>query len=179
MSKDGKYIAKESFTAPILCVVMTALCIWVGCTEGWNILSVGGLAFFAIGMIVYIFKYVKYGRSILMIDEVGITIKDWWKNEVLHWDEIAKCDIAWRTTMGCCFRCLGIKTLAGKREKFHDVWLSGKLCRNRRVRQAIEKFGGTEIFDYESSNRQNRYVVKIIIIALSAVFVLLLISSIL
>ena len=156
-----KYIAKESFTAPILCVGMTAWCIWVGCTEGWNILSVGGLVFFAIGMVVYIFKYVKYGRSVLMIDETGITIKDW------------------RTAMGHCFRCLGIKTLAGKREKFHDVRLSGKLCRNRSVRQAIEKFGGTEIFDYEGSSQQNRYVVNIMIFALLAVFVFFIIYSIL
>ena len=112
--KADKYIAQESFTAPTLCVVMTAWCIWAGCTEGWNILSVGGLVFFAIGMVVYIFKYVKYGRSVLMIDETGITIKDWHKNKLLHWDEIEKCDIAWRTAMGHCFRCLGIKTLAGK-----------------------------------------------------------------
>ncbi len=71
-----KYIAKESFTAPILCVVMTAWGIWAGCTEGWNILSVGGLVFFAICMVVYIFKYVKYGRSVLIIDEFGITLVD-------------------------------------------------------------------------------------------------------
>ncbi len=173
-----KYIAKESFTAPTLCVVMTAWCIWAGCTEGWNILSVGGLVFFAIGMVVYIFKYVKYGRSVLMIDETGITIKDWHKNKLLHWDEIEKCDIAWRTAMGHCFRCLGIKTLAGKREKFHDVRLSGKLCRNRSVRQAIEKFGGTEIFDYEGSSQQNRYVVNIMIFTLLAVFVFFIIYSI-
>ena len=56
MRIDDQYIAKESFTAPILCVVMTAWCIWAGCTEGWNILSVGGLVFFAIGMVVYILK---------------------------------------------------------------------------------------------------------------------------
>ncbi len=173
-----KYIAKESFTAPILCVVMTAWCIWAGCTESWNILSVGGLVFFAIGMVVYIFKYVKYGRSVLMIDETGITIKDWHKNKLLYWDEIEKCDIAWRTAMGHCFRCLGIKTLAGKREKFHDVRLSGKLCRNRSVRQAIEKFGGTEIFDYEGSSQQNRYVVNIMIFTLLAVFVFFIIYSI-
>lgn len=60
----NKYIAKESFTVPTLCVVMVAWCIWLGCTEGWNILSVGGLTFFAIGMVVYIFKYVKYGRKL-------------------------------------------------------------------------------------------------------------------
>ena len=65
--KADKYIAQESFTAPTLCVVMTAWCIWAGCTEGWNILSVGGLVFFAIGMVVYIFKYVKYGRRVFII----------------------------------------------------------------------------------------------------------------
>lgn len=179
MRIDDQYIAKESFTAPTLCVVMTALCIWVGCTEGWNILSVGGFVFFAIGIVIYILKYVKYGRSVLMIDEAGITIKDWSKNEILHWEEIEKCDIAWRTAMGHCFRCLGIKTLGEKREQFHDVRLSGKLCRNRSVRQAIEKFGGTEIFEYESSSQQNLYVVNIMIFALLAVFVLLIIYSIL
>ncbi len=172
-----KYIAKESFTAPTVCVVMTVWCIWAGCTEGWNILSVGGLLFFAIGMVVYIFKYVKYGLSALIIDETGITIKDWRKNKLLHWDEIEKCDMAWRTAMGLCFRCLGIKTSAGKREQFHDVRLSGKLCRNKSVRQAIEKFGGTEIFDYESSRLQNRYVATIAIIALLAVFVIFIIYS--
>lgn len=177
--KADKYIAKESFTAPILCVVMTAWCIWTGCTEGWNILTVGGLVFFTFGIVVYIFKYVKYGRSVLMIDEAGITIKDWSKNEILHWDEIEKCDIAWRTAMGHYFRCLGIKTLAGKREQFHDVRLSGKLCRNRSVRQAIEKFGGTEIFDYESSSQQNRYVVTIAVIAPLAVFVIFIIYTVL
>lgn len=174
-----KYIAQESFTAPILCVVMVAWGIWTGCSEGWNLIAVGGLVFFAFGMVVYIFKYVKYGRSALIIDETGITIKDWRKNKTLHWDEIEKCDISWRTPMGHCFRCLGIKTLVGKREKFLDVRLSGKLCRNRSVRQAIEKFGGTEIFDYESSSRQNRYVATIAIIALFAVFVIFIIYSIL
>lgn len=119
-----KYIAKESFTAPALFVVMTAWCIWTGCTEGWNILSVGGLVLFAISVVIYMFKYVKYGRSILIIDEAGITIKDWWKNEILHWDEIEKCDIAWRIAMGHCSRWLSIKTSAGKREQFHDVRLS-------------------------------------------------------
>ena len=172
-----KYIAQESFTAPTLCVVITAWCIWAGCTEGWNILSVVGLLFFAIGMVVYIFKYAKYGRSALIIDKVGITIKDWSKNKILHWDEIEKCDISWRTAMGRYFRCLGIKALAGKREQFHDVRLSGKLCRNRSLRQAIEKFGGPEIFDYESSRRQNRYVATIAIIALLTVFVLFIIYS--
>ena len=91
--KADKYIAQESFTAPTLCVVMTAWCIWAGCTEGWNILSVGGLVFFAIGMVVYIFKYVKYGRSVLIIDELGITIKYWRKNEIQHWEEIENCNI--------------------------------------------------------------------------------------
>ncbi|WP_286438960.1 hypothetical protein [Bacteroides acidifaciens] len=174
-----KYIAKESFTAPILCVVMTTWCIWAGCTEDWNILSVGGLVFFAIGMVVYIFKYVKYGRNELLIGEAGITIKDWRKNEILHWEEIEKCDIAWRTAMGHNSRWLSIKTPEGKREQFHDVRLSGKLCRNRSVRQAIEKFGGTEIFDYESSSQQNRYVANVMLFALLAVFVLVIIYSIL
>lgn len=174
-----KYIAQESFTAPTLCVVMTALCVWTGCTDSWNILSLGGLVFFAIGVVIYIFKYVKYGRSILIIDEAGITIKDWSKNEILHWDEIEKCDIAWRTAMGHCSRWLSIKTSSGKREQFHDVRLSGKLCRNRSVRQAIEKFGGPEIFDYESSRKQNRYVATIAIIALFAVFIIFIIYSIL
>jgi len=174
-----QYIAKESFTAPILCVVMTAWCVWAGCTEGWNILTVGGLVFFAIGMIIYIFKYAKYGRSALIIDEAGITIKDWRKNEILHWAAIEKCDISWRTAMGRYFRCLGIKTLGEKREQFHDVRLSGKLCRNRSVRQAIEKFGGTEIFDYESSSQQNRYVATLYLIALFAVFILFIIYTVL
>ena len=40
MRIDDQYIAKESFTAPTLCVVMTAWYIWAGCTEGWNILGV-------------------------------------------------------------------------------------------------------------------------------------------
>ena len=61
-------------------------------------------------------SFVKYGRSELLIDEAGITIKDWRKNEILHWEEIEKCDIAWRTAMGHCFRCLGIKT-------FNSLWL--------------------------------------------------------
>lgn len=172
-----KYIAKESFTAPILGVVMTAWCIWAGCTEGWNILTVGGLVFFAIDMFVYIFKYAKYGRSILIIDETGITIKDWRKNEILHWEEIEKCDISWRTAMGHYSRWLSVKTSAGKREQFHNVRLSGKLCRNKSVRQAIEKFGGTEIFDHEGSSQQNRYVATIAIIALLTVFVLFIIYS--
>lgn len=178
MRIDDQYIATESFTAPTLCVVMTAWCIWAGCTEGWNILTVGGLVFFAISMIIYIFKYVKYGRSVLMIDEAGITIKDWRKNEILHWEEIEKCDISWRTAMGHNSRWLSVKTSAGKREQFHDVRLSGKLCSNKSVRQAIEKFGGTEIFDDESSNRQNRYVAAITIIALLAVFALFIIFTI-
>ena len=177
--RDGTYIAKESFTIPILCVVMMVWCIWVACSEGWNILSVGGLVFFAIGVVVYIFKYVKYGRGVLIIDEAGIIIKDWRKNEFLHWKEIEKCDIAWRTAMGYNFRCLSIKTLVGKQEKFHEVSLSGKLCRNKNVRQAIEKFGGPEIFDYESSSRQNRYVAKIALMALLGVIVLTIILEIL
>ncbi len=79
--------------------------------------------------------------------------------------------------MGHNSRWLSIKTPEGKREQFHDVRLSGKLCRNRSVRQAIEKFGGTEIFDYESSSLQNRYVATIAIITLLAVFAIFILYS--
>lgn len=45
------------------------------------------------------------------------------------------------------------------------------------VRHAIEKYGGSIIFDYKGSSRQNRYITTIGIIAFLTIFALCLIYS--
>lgn len=53
-----------------------------------------------------------------------------------------------------------------KRPKSFSVRLSGKYCRNKSVITAIEQFGGSEVYDSQSSHAQNMYLGRIILFAI-------------
>ena len=72
MSND-RYIAKESLTFPLLVTVMLVMCLYeaINTSEIWFIIDV---AFFGFILIVYVYKYIRYGRTTLIIDSEEITI---------------------------------------------------------------------------------------------------------
>ena len=73
MKPRKDYVAKEAFTFPLICLVCLASFIYWGCTDGWRVGAIVGTSFFGIITLVYIFKYLRFGRDVLRIDAGGIT----------------------------------------------------------------------------------------------------------
>lgn len=180
MKQQNRYIAKEAFTFPLFSLVCMASFIYWGCTEGWPVGAIIGTSFFGIITMCYIGKYLRFGLNYLKIDANGIEIKDWRKITSLKWSEIKKCEVYYRTTpvSGSLFdRNLSIVTNSESKRKQHiSVSLSGKYCRNKSVIKAIERFGGVDVFDSQSSRTQNKYLIGIILIAALTILLLVLIS---
>ena len=91
MKQQNEYIAKEAFTFPLFCLVCLASFIYWGCTDGWHVGAIVGTLFFGIITLIYIFKYLQFGRDFLRIDDEGIKIKDWKKITILIVHAQSKC----------------------------------------------------------------------------------------
>lgn len=173
------YVAKEAFTFTLFCLVCLSFNTYWGCTDGWPIGAIIGSSFFGIITLVYIFKYLRFGRDFLRIDADGITYKEWSKTSTLKWTEIAKCTVCYRPSYGgvLFYRELDMALLSeAKHQKSILVRLSGKYCRNKNVINAIEQFGGTGVFDEQSSHSQNKYLIGILLFAVAAMLFIALIS---
>lgn len=180
MKQKNEYIAKEAFTFPLICLVCLAFFFYWGCTDGWSVGVIIGASFFGIVVLCYIGKYLRFGRNYLKIDTAGIEIKDWGKITSLRWADIKKCEVYYRTTSASSTlfeRELYIVAKSeGKRKQHISVSLSGKSCRNNSVIEAIERFGGIDVFDSQSSRSQNRYLMGILLITVLVIMLLALIS---
>lgn len=180
MKPRKDYVAKEAVTFPIICLVCLASFIYCGCTDGWQVGAIVGSSFVGIITLVYIFKYLRFGRDFLRIDAGGITYKEWSKTTSLKWYEIAKCEVYYRTThidASLFARDLYIITKLKKEQKqYVNIGLSGKYCRNKSVIEAIKKFGGTGVFDEQSSHSQNKYLIGILLLAVATIILIALIS---
>lgn len=180
MTQQDRYIAKEAFTFPFFCLVCMASFIYWGFTDGWHVGSIIGTSFFGVITMCYIGKYLRFGRNYLKIDANGIEIKDWSKITSLRWTDIKKCEVYYRTTSASSTlfeRELYIVAKSeGKRKQHISVSLSGKYCRNKSVIEAIERFGGNDVFDSQSSRSQNKYLIGIILIAVLTIMLLAIIS---
>ena len=159
MKQQNEYVAKEAFTFPLFCLVGVALSVLWGCADSWPVGAIIGTSFYGIITMCYVGKYLRFGRNYLKIDTNGIKIKDWSKITVLKWSEIEKCEVYYSPSYAVLFeRELFIVAKSdNKREQNIFVSLSGKYCRNKSVIEAIERFGGYDVFDSLSSRRQNRY----------------------
>lgn len=84
MPINDRYIAKESLTPLLVSVVMFVLGLYaaINTSEIWCVL---GAVFFGFGVIIYAYKYIRYGRTTLIIDSEAITIKDWGKTQIFYW----------------------------------------------------------------------------------------------
>ena len=181
MIQQDEYIAKEAFTFPLFCLVCLASFISWGCTEGWHVGAIVGTLFFGIITLIYIFKYLQFGCDFLRIDADGIEIKDWSKNTTLNWSEIKKCEVYYRTSASPTLfeRDLFIVAKSDNKHEQHIfVSLSGKYCRDKSVKEAIERFGGKDVYDCQSSHRQYKYLVGILLVALIGIVLIFIISII-
>lgn len=179
MKPQDKYISKEAFTFPLFCVACLAFNIYWGYTDGWPVGVIIGTSFFGIITLVYIFKYLRFGRDFLRIDADGITYKDWRKTTSLKWYEIVKCTVCYRPSYGgvLFYRELDMALLSEtKRQKSIFVRLSGKYCRNKSVINAIEQFGGIGVFDEQSSQSQNKYLARILLVVFISIILIFAIS---
>lgn len=170
MKSQDCYTVKEAFTFPLVCLVCLAFNIYWGCSDVWPIGAIVGTAFFVVFILVYVYKYSRFGRDFFRIDANGIAYKEWSKTTTLKWSEIAKCTV--------CHRYSGVGwtlflqrighniTTEAKRPKSISVRLSGKYCRNKSVITAIEQFGGSEVYDSQSSHAQNMYLGRTILFAI-------------
>lgn len=165
MKEKDRYVANEAFTYPLFCLVCLTLNIYWGCADGWSAGAIFGTSFFGFITMCYIGKYVRCGRNYLKIDANGIEIKDWKKITILKWSEIKKCEVYYRPmNAGFSFWSRDLFIIAqsgGKSEQHIFVSLSGKYCRNKGVIEAVKHFGGTDVFDSQSSHHQNKYLVGI------------------
>ena len=170
MKSHDCYTAKEAFTFPLIYLVCLAFNIYWGCSDVWPVGAIVGTSFFGIFILVYVFKYFRFGRDYLRIDAYGIAYKEWSKTTSLKWSEIAKCTVCYIQSYGSgslFYRVLDIILLSeAKRPKSFSVRLSGKYCRNKSVITAIEQFGGSEVYDSQSSHAQNIYLGRIILFAI-------------
>lgn len=84
MPINDRYIAKESLTPLLVSVVVFVLGLYaaINTSEIWCVI---GAVFFGLGVAVYAYKYIRYGRITLIIDSEGITIKDWGKTKTYNW----------------------------------------------------------------------------------------------
>ena len=170
MKSQDCYTAKEAFTFPLICLVCLAFNIYWGCSDVWTVGAIVGTAFFGIFTSVYVYKYSRFDRDFFRIDANGITYKEWSKTTTLKWSDIAKCAVYYRHSYASgslFYRVLDIILLSeAKRPKSFSVRLSGKYCRNKSVITAIEQFGGSEVYDSQSSHAQNMYLGRIILFAI-------------
>ena len=182
MKQQDEYIARETFTFPLFCLVCLALNVYWGLTDGWPVGAIIGISFFGIITMCYVGKYIRCGRNYLKIDTDGIKIKDWKKITILKWSEIKRCEVYYRTTpisASLFARDLMIVVKSEKeKEQYIFVSLSGKYCRNKSVIEAIERFGGTGVFDEQSSHSQNKYFAGILLAALIGIVLVFIISRI-
>lgn len=180
MKQQDCYTAKEAFTFPLFCLVCLAFNIYWSYTDGWSVGAIIGISFFGIVVMCYFGKYIRCGRNYLKIDADGIEIKDWKMITILKWSEIKKCEVYYRTapvSASLFARDLMIVVKSEKEQEQHIfVSLSGKYCRNKSVIEAIEHFGGIDVFDSQSSHRQNRYLAGILLITILAIMFIILIS---
>lgn len=179
MKQHNRYIAKEVFTFPLFCLVCLAFNIYWGCTDGWQVGAIVGSSFFGIITLVYIFKYLRFGLDFLRIDADGISYKGWSKTTSLKWSEIEKCTVCYRPSYGgvLFYRELDMALLSEtKHQKSISVRLSGKYCCNKSVINAIEQFGGIDVFDEQSSQSQNKYLIGILLLAVATIILIALIS---
>ena len=181
IQQDG-YIAKEAFTFPLFCRLCLVSFMYWGCTDGWHVEAIVSTLFFGIITLIYIFKYLRFGRDFLRIDDEGIKIKDWKKITTLKWSEIKKCEVYYRPmNAGFSFWSRDLFIIAqfcGKNEQHIFVSLSGKYCRNKGVIEAVKRFGGIEVFDSQSSHHQNKYLVGIFLAVLIGIVLIFAISMI-
>ena len=177
--QDG-YIAKEAFTFPLFCIVCLAFNIYCGYSDVWPVGVIVGTSFFGILTLVFVFKYLRFGRDSLRIDAYGITYKEWSKITSLKWSEIAKCTVCYIQSYGSgslFYRVLDIILLSeAKRSKSISIRLSGKYCLNKNVINAIKQFGGSEVYDGQSSHAQNIYLGRIILFAIGLILLFALLS---
>ena len=182
MKQADKYIAKEAFTFPLFCLVWLVSFIYWGSIDGWHVGAIVGTLFFGIITLIYIFKYLRFGRDFLRIDDDGIEINNWKKITILKWSEIKKYEIYYKSSYVSAVlfeRELFIVAKSdNKREQHIFVCLSGKYCRNKSVIEAIERFGGKDVYDSQSSHRQNKYLAKILLAALIGIVLVFIISII-
>lgn len=185
MKPRKDYVVKESFTFPLICLVCLASFIYWGCTDGWRVGATVGTSFFGIITLVYIFKYLRFGRNYLKIDAHGIEIKDWRKITVLKWSDIKKCEVYYKSSYVSAVlfeRELFIVIKSDSKRKQHIfVSLSGKYCRNKSVIEAVERFGGKDVYDCQSSHRQNKYLTGILLatlIGIALIFIILIIRDV-
>lgn len=176
MKRQDEYIAKEAFTFPLICLVCLAFNIYWGYTDGWPVGAIIGTSFFGIAVLCYVGKYIRCGRNYLKIDANGMEIKDWSKITTFNWSEIKKCEVYYRNgpaSPTLFQRDLIIVAESDSKRKQHVlVSLSGKYCRNKSVIEAIERFGGNDVFDHQSSRSQNRYFAGILLaVFISIVFI--------
>jgi len=180
ITHNDHYIAKESLTFPLVLVVMFGLSLYAAIytSKIWCIL---GIVFFGLGVSVYAYKYIRYGRTTLIIDSEGITIKDWGKTKTCYWWwDIVSVYTSWNVSYFARFveRRLSVKTsVNGEQYEFHDICLSNLYCRSKSVRKAIEKYAGQSRFDYESSRESKRYVSKILLVSIIAVVVIFIVAT--
>lgn len=170
MKSQDCYTAKEAFTFPLFCLVCLAFNIYWGCSDVWPVGAIVGTSFFGMFILVYVVKYFRFGRDSLRIDAYGIAYKEWSKTTSLKWSEIAKCTVCYIQSYGSgslFYRVLDIILLSeAKRSKSISIRLSGMYCRNKSVITAIEQFGGSEVYDSQSSHAQNIYLGRIILFAI-------------
>lgn len=180
MKQQDRYIAKEAFTFPLICFTYLAFNIYWGCADGWPVGAIICTSFSGIVVLCYIGKYLRFGRNYLKIDADGIEIKDWSKITTLNWSEIKKCKVYYRYSYASAVlftRDLVIVAKSkSKREQHIFVSLSGKYCRNKSVIEAIERFGGNDVFDNQTSRSQNRYLAGILLAAIIVIVFVFIIS---
>lgn len=84
ITHNNQYIAKESLTFPLLVTVMFGMSLYASIytPKSWCIF---GAVFFGLGVAVYAYKYIRYGRTTLIIDSEAITVKDWGKTQIFYW----------------------------------------------------------------------------------------------
>lgn len=176
MKTQDCYTAKEAFTFPLICLVCLAFNIYWGCSDIWPVRAIVGTSFFGIFILVYVVKYFRFGRDFLRVDANGIVYKEWSKTVTLKWSEIAKCAVCYRHSYvgGILFyRELDITLLSeAKRPKSILVRLSGMYCRNKNVINAIEQFGGSDFYDSQTSQSNNKYVARILFAVIIGIIII-------
>ena len=169
ITHNNQYIAKESLTFPLLVTVMFGMSLYASIytPKFWCIF---GAVFFGLGVAVYAYKYIRYGRTTL------ITIKDWGKTKTYNWWwDTVSVYTSWNVSYFARFveRRLSIKTsVNGEQYEFHDICLSDLYCRSKSVRKAIEKYTGQSRFDYEASQKSKSYVSKIVLTVMVATIII-------
>ncbi len=173
ITHNDRYIAKESLTVPLLVVIMFGVFLYASICAS-KFLSIFGAVFFGLIVAVYAYKYIRHGRTTLIIDSEAITIKDWGKTKIHYWHDIVRVYTEWRRSYTTfAQQWLTIETKIGdRRNEFYGICLFDLYCRSKSVRKAIEKYAGQCRFDYEASREAKRYVSKILLVSIVAFVVI-------